>query len=108
MERTIDLGMSAIPIRGFHRHLEITIYFGGQSYRKEDEGYFSVMGLIGRGCRRISCGQNLDEIRAISKKKYHTFLDELLSLHKKHHLKYCKCISENDAKRIKENIEKGY
>ena len=106
MKRVFDLGMSVVPVRGFHRHLELVVEFGGQAHRKPDEGYFSTWGEIGRGKRWVESGQCQKEIREICKKKWHKLLDELLDFDKKYSLMYCRCIPEKDAKRIKEIITK--
>ena len=104
MKKTFDLGMSVIPVRGFRRRLTITVQFGGQSFRKEDEGYFSIIGEIGGGNRWIEFGQCQEHIREICHKKWYAFMDELLELDKKYGSKYCKCIPKKDADRIKDII----
>ena len=107
MERTFDLGMSVVPVRGFCRHLELTVEFCGQTHRTPEEGYFVISGQIGRGRRWVECGQCQKHIREICKKKYHALLDELLAFDEKYHLKFCRFIPQNDANRIKEIIETG-
>ncbi len=104
MEKTFDLGLSVVPVRGFRRRLTITVTFGGQRFRKEDEGYFSISGQIGGGNKWIEFGQCQEYIREICHKKWHAFMDELLELDKKYSLKYCKCIPKKDADRIKDII----
>ena len=63
MKRTFDLGMSIVPIQGFHRRLTLEVEFGGQTYRKPDEGYFVIRGQIGAGRRWIEAGQCQKRIR---------------------------------------------
>ena len=107
MKRVFDLGMSVVPVRGFRRHLELTVEFGGQEYRTQEDGYFVISGHIGGKIRWIEGGQCQKTIREICKKKYHALLDELLAFDEKYWLKFCRCIPKNDANRIKEIIKNG-
>ena len=107
MKRVFDLGMSVVPIRGLHRHLELVVEFGGQAHRKPDEGYFSIMGEVGRGRRWVYAGQCQKKVREICEKKWHKLLDDLLALYDKYSLFYCKCIPTKDAERIIEIINTG-
>lgn len=104
MERTFDLGMSAIPYRGKRRHLYLTVELGGQRHRKPDEGYFVTIGTIGGLNRWISCGQCLEKIRLLCRPKWKPLLDELSVINGKYWLRYCKRIPKKDAKRIREII----
>lgn len=96
--------MSVVPHNGRKRHLRITVEFGGQPYRKPDEGFFAISGNIGGETRWVRTGQCQRFIREICAPKWYKFMDELLALDKKYWLKYCKSIPKKDAERIKEII----
>lgn len=96
--------MSSVAIKGYKRRLTVTIEFGGQPYRNENDGYFSIRGQIGGGNRWIEYGGCVKHIREICNSKWHSLLDELLKLKEKHSLKYCRCIPKKDADRIVEII----
>lgn len=104
MKKEFDLGMSIVPIWGRKRHLRIEVEFGGQPYRKKNEGYFTVSGIIGGKIRPLCVGQCQESIRKVCDPKYYEFMDELLRLDKAHCLKLCRRIPAKDAERIKEII----
>lgn len=104
MKKTFDLGMSVVAYRGHRRHLSVTVEFGGQWYRKPEDGYFVISGIIGGELRWITCGQCQKEIRQLCHPKWYAFMDELLDLDEKYWLRRCKCIPTKDANRIKEII----